>query len=164
MATATLTSRSSAGRVRIVVDTREQRPWTFSSDRVVTVSRALPAGDYSVAGLEDLVAVERKSLDDLVDTVIHARERFRRELERLGTYDAACVVVEGSMADVAARRYRSKADPNSVMGSVISMALIHRIPTFFCSNRDLAAAFSERYLIRYAREMARIQHEAVIPS
>ena len=41
---------------RIIVDTREQSGYSFS---VPTVRRKLEAGDYSVKGLEERVAVER---------------------------------------------------------------------------------------------------------
>ena len=67
----------------VIVDTREQEPYGFDPKLVTPVRRALPAGDYSVAGLEWTVAVERKTLDDFVGTVIRARGRFYRELRRL---------------------------------------------------------------------------------
>ena len=93
-------SRSSAGPATIIIDTREQEGYSFDPRLAATVRRALPAGDYSVAGLESTVAVERKSLDDFVSTVIHGRERFRNELRKLAGYRAACVVVEAGMLDV----------------------------------------------------------------
>ena len=52
-------------RITVVVDTREQEPYSFDSDKVSAVRKALPAGDYSLVGLEERVAVERKSLTDL---------------------------------------------------------------------------------------------------
>ncbi|MGI5842927.1 MAG: hypothetical protein ACOX9B_01895 [Candidatus Xenobium sp.] len=45
-------------RVTVVVDTREQEPYTFESGCTEVVRRALPAGDYSVEGHEDSVAVD----------------------------------------------------------------------------------------------------------
>ena len=62
----------SSRQVTIVVDTREQEPYGFNPDLVRPVRRALPAGDYSVAGLEETIAVERKTLDDFVGTVVRA--------------------------------------------------------------------------------------------
>ncbi|RPH47035.1 MAG: hypothetical protein EHM91_06585, partial [Planctomycetota bacterium] len=75
--------RTDTDRVPIVVDTREQRPYRFDPQFVVVTRRALPAGDYSIAGHETAVAIERKSLGDFVTSVIHERERFERELARL---------------------------------------------------------------------------------
>lgn len=75
---------SPSSAVTVVIDTREQEPYGFNPDMVRPVRRALPAGDYSIDGLEETIAVERKTLDDFVGTVMRARGRFYRELRRLG--------------------------------------------------------------------------------
>ena len=61
----------------IVVDSREQCPFPFAHERygAKTKQGALTVGDYSLAGLEDKVAVERKSLPDLVACLGRERER-----------------------------------------------------------------------------------------
>ena len=54
-----------APRAVVLVDTREQTPFEFSrfSGWFVGVERkALRVGDYTIAGLEDICAVERKDL------------------------------------------------------------------------------------------------------
>jgi len=140
-------SRSSAGPVTIIIDTREQEGYSFDPRLAAAAQRALPAGDYSVAGLENIVAVERKSLDDFVSTVIHSRERFRSELRKLTGDRAACVVVEGGVLDVLLHRYRGDAHPNAVLGSALSIILDFRIPVFFCSNRQAACQFVQAYLL-----------------
>ncbi len=139
-------SRSNAGPVTIVIDTREQEGYSFDS-RLATVRRALPAGDYSVAGLENIVAVERKSLDDFVSTVIHSRARFRKELRKLAEYRAACVVVEAGLLEVLLHRYRGDAHPNAVVGSALSIILDFSVPVFFCSSRQAACQFVQAYLL-----------------
>ncbi len=147
----------------VIADTREQEVYTFSPTRITTVRRALPAADYSLLGLEARVAVERKSLKDLVDTVIRDRERFERELSRLATYDASCVVVEANLPDVLDHRYRSGAHPASVLGAVLAIVVDHGIPVFFCGDRATARAFTEGYLLRcYKRfnQTHAIEHEA----
>ena len=141
-------------RVTLVADTREQEPWAFDPIMVEVVRRALPAGDYSVAGLETRVAVERKSLDDLVSTVIRARVRFYRELRRLQTYDAACVIVEASLADLLTGRFRGAASPASVLGAVIAIIVDTGVPVFFASDRQLACRFAQDYLLRFHRTHA----------
>jgi ERCC4-type nuclease len=140
-------SRSSAGPVTIVIDTREQEGYSFDPRLAATVRRALPAGDYSVAGLENIVAVERKSLDDFVSTVIHSRARFRKELRKLAEYRAACVVVEAGLLEVLLHRYRGDAHPNAVVGSALSIILDFRVPVFFCSSRQAACHFVQAYLL-----------------
>ena len=113
-------SRRSDRALCIIVDTREQLPYAFDSERVVVFRKTLPAGDYSLVGLEDIVAVERKTLDDLVGSLTLHRDRFMREIELLGGYEAACVVVEADLTDIVQHRYRSKARPMSIIGSIVS--------------------------------------------
>ncbi len=143
--------RSSRPIPTIIIDTREQEPWAFDREAAATVRRALPAGDYSLVGLETAVAVERKTLDDFVSTVIRHRRRFHRELRRLVSYSAACVVVEAGFRDILEARYRSGASPASVLGSVVSVTVDFGVPVFFCSDRSAARVFAEGYLLRAHR-------------
>lgn len=129
----------------VVVDTREQNGYSFSCP---TVRRKLNAGDYSVEGLEDRVAVERKSLADFVSTVIHARKRFYAELEKLARLDHACVVVEASLRDVLDGAYRGGAHPNAILGAAVSISVAYKTPVFFCDDRQTARHFVEAYLER----------------
>ena len=140
-------SRSSQGLATIIIDTREQEPYSFDPRQAAAVRRTLPAGDYSVEGLEERVAVERKTLDDFVSTVIHNRARFRKELRKLAGYPAACVVVEAGVLDVLVHRYRGDAHPNAVLGNALSVILDYRVPVFFCGNRPAACQFVQAYLL-----------------
>lgn len=82
----------------IVIDTRERKPWEFGD---LPTSRArLHTGDYSVAGLTHLIAVERKSLSDLVTCTGRERQRFKRELQRLRAHRFYLLVIEGAASDL----------------------------------------------------------------
>jgi DNA excision repair protein ERCC-4 len=133
----------------IITDTREQIPFEFPDDQCLTQRAALPAGDYSLLGMESRVAVERKELNDYVQSVIHQRDRFHRELVRLETYDTAIIVVEGSLADIVGRRYRSGAHPMSILGATVSIMVDHQIPVIFCDNRQIACRFTQDFLLRW---------------
>ncbi len=154
-----LSFRSSARPVTVIVDTREQDYYGFNPQLVTPVRRALPAGDYSVAGMEQIVAVERKTLDDFVGTVMRARGRFYRELRRLAKYTRACVVVEADLADILAGRYRGDAHPHAILGSALAISVDFGIPVYFCSNRQIACRFVEGYLLRAAARGARWQSQ-----
>lgn len=138
-------------RISIVIDTREQQPYTFDPERFETVRRALPAGDYSLVGSETRVAVERKSMPDYVSTVIRARKRFHAELRKLAEYEHACIVVEGSLRDLLEGRYHGGAHPNALLGTAVSICVSWGIPVFFCSDRQSAKLFVEVYLERCAQ-------------
>lgn len=127
----------------VVIDTREQLPWTLCFP---SVSRKLPAGDYSLVGLEDRIAIERKSLGDFINTVIHDWIRFRKELNRLSGYEMACIVVEGNVQDVIDRRYESEANPQSILGRTHSIFVDHGIPVFWWGPRSAAVHLAERLL------------------
>jgi len=151
---ATATTKRRSERLSVVVDTREQEPYAFDPERVAVVRRALPAGDYSLEGHEVSIAAERKSLDDYVASVIIDRERFLRELDALAEYDFACVVVEATLEDVVAHRYRSGAHPNSVFGATTAIVIDYGVPVFFCGDRQLACRFVEGLLRRYHRKVS----------
>ena len=140
-------SRSSQQPATVIIDTREQEPYSFDPRLATAVRRALPAGDYSIDGLEACVAVERKTLDDFVSTVIHNRARFREELRKLTGYQAACVVVEAGLIDVLQKRYRGDAHPNAVLGNALSLILDYRVPVFFCTTRQASCQFVQAYLL-----------------
>ena len=140
-----------ADLVNLVVDTREQEGYTFPPRRFLVERHALPAGDYSLAGLEHEVAVERKTAEDFVHTVIRDRDRFRKELLKLAEYDRACVVVEAGLDDLLSGAYRSGAHPSSVVGAALSIIVDYGVPVYFCSDRQCARRFVEEYLLRCHR-------------
>ena len=116
--------------MRVIVDSREQAPFPFRGPRYegVTVEvGGLTVGDYSLAGLTDRVAVERKSLPDLVMCLGRERERFERELARGAALDAFCVVVEASWADLAGGQYRSRMNPHAACQSVAAFMGRYRL-------------------------------------
>jgi ERCC4-type nuclease len=133
-------------RLPIVVDTREQRPWVFDPSQVIASRAALPAGDYSLVGLETRVVLERKSIGDLVQTVIHDWLRFRKELNRLSGFDVAAVVVEGNLEQIVRHEYESDALPASVLGRINGIFLDHTIPVLFWGSSQLATDMAYRFL------------------
>ena len=140
--------------MRIVADTREQRPFPFAKYEVEVERAALPTSDYSLPGFEDRVGVERKELSDLVACCMGAnRERFERELRRLSCYDLKAVVIEASMRDVADGLYRSEMKPHAVLQSVFAFQVRHGVPFLFCSDRAGAEYATHSLLAKYAAEI-----------
>lgn len=141
----------------VVVDTREQEPYTFDRQRVLVVRRALVAGDYALDADEEGLVIERKSLDDYVSSVILARDRFLRELAILTRYRAPCVLVEGSLEDIAEHRYRQGIHPNAVLGATWALIADHRMPVLFAGDRQLACQAAEGLLMRAHRKAIEAQ-------
>ena len=99
----------------VVRDTREQKEYHFEG--VETIDRKLDVGDYSVEGYEDQFAVERKSLNDLTQSLGVDRERFEREIKRGQALDELAVVVESNPREVQQWDYYSDIHPNSILGT-----------------------------------------------
>lgn len=130
----------------ICIDTREKLSLAFEG--VPTTYRALRTGDYSVLGLEEKIAVERKTLSDLVHSLTFERERFDRELERLRKLDVGFVVVEGDFDAVVTGAYRSRATPQSLVGSIASWTS-KGVPFVFVGSARNASILVERTLRKY---------------
>lgn len=140
--------------MKIIADTREQAPYGFTRWPEVVLERAaLATGDYSVAGMEHRIAIERKSLDDLVGCLMgDGRGRFERELARARGLDCFVVVIEASMQDVAAHRYRSKMEPHAVMQSILAFQVRHGAAFMWCDSRDRGEYICYSLLTKYRRE------------
>lgn len=134
-----------AANFTIIIDTREQRPWAFG-EGVPIIRTSLPAGDYSIVGLEGVVSIERKSLDDLVNTLFHSEDRFFKELVKLKGYRRKLVAVEGSVEDILEHRYTSETTPLAVLGKVNSLHAIFNIPFVWWGSRQYAEYMALKWL------------------
>jgi ERCC4-type nuclease len=140
-------SRASALGLTFVVDSRERRPYALPG----AVVRALPAGDYSVAGLEDRVAVERKTLSDAYSSLGAQRERFRREVERLAAYQFAAIVVEASLPQFLVPPPFSQLHARAAIGTLLSWCVRYRLPVLFAGDRSHAEAATRQLLEKFVR-------------
>lgn len=150
--------------MKIIVDSREQRPFSFRGnlyEGVTVETGTLTVGDYALAGLTDKVAVERKELADLVACLGRERERFERELIRGAALDAFAVVVESSWADLAGGQYRSKLNPHAACQSVLAFAGRYRVPFLFAGSRAAAEYMTCGFLQQYL-EGARRRWAAIV--
>jgi hypothetical protein len=129
---------------RIVIDSREQLPYEFPAQE--TVIERLDVGDYTYEGHEHEFAVERKSLNDLANSVGTDRNRFENEIRRANGWaernedgnplpgtkpdyelDNFVVVIEAPRQYVAhyagtksSPHYYSNIYPNSILGTLDS--------------------------------------------
>ena len=128
--------------MRIVVDTREQFPFVFSAyPGVELVAGTLNCGDCSLPGLEDRIAIERKSLADFIGSISSGRERFENELRRAANHQCFKIVVEGaSYEDVCAGGYGSKMSSYAVVQTIRAWEMRYRCPIKFYRTRAGAEA------------------------
>ena len=137
----------------ILIDTREQTPLLFKNLPFITGT--LTSGDYSILGAQELFAVERKSIADLVMSCTTERERFERELHRLRGYRFARLLIVGAESEIATHRYRSNANPKAILHSLAAFEIRYNVPVIFEPLEDRAAVLIERWAFWFAREIQR---------
>lgn len=129
----------------LALDTREQLVG-FIPRAIPVVVGKLPAGDLSVPGFEDRVAIDRKQIGDFIGCVTRDSERFTRLLRKMAELDFAAIVVEATVADVRARKYRPKVTPGFVLGAAAYITAKYGIPVYFCGSLDASTDFAIRLL------------------
>ncbi|SRR5258708_7376472 len=142
----------------IIIDSREQEPLPF--ERLKTQTGALITGDYSVAGLETLFAVERKSIADLVACCVNQnRERFERELHRLRGFRFKRLLIIGSEEEIWRCKYHSNIAPKAVLATLSAFEIRYDVPLVFSETPIAAARLVERWSFFYSREVVQLANE-----
>lgn len=131
----------------VAIDTREQKPYRFARSEVKT----LASGDYSVVGLEDRVAVERKSKEDAYSSLGQGRARFERELQRLARFDYAAIVIETSLPDFLRAPAFSRMNSRAAARSLIAWSVKYRVCVFFAGDRRHGNALTQQLLEKFWR-------------
>jgi DNA excision repair protein ERCC-4 len=134
--TAQLPCKLDPARLVALVDTREQKPLDLPG--LAQVACTLATGDYSVRGLDHLIAIERKELSDLVACCGRDRSRFDREIQRLLGYPHRALVVEASWQDIESANWRSKMTAKAVGASLMSW-MMRGLPVVLAGDRARAA-------------------------
>jgi len=134
----------------ILVDTREQDVLPITA--YPTVRGTLQSGDYSFAGGEHWLAIERKTIADLVRSLTTDRPRFLRELERLRGYRFARLLVIGHPGEIEQGHYRSRVPPQSILHSLWSIEAKY-LPIVFAPTPAAGAALVERWCFWTARSI-----------
>jgi hypothetical protein len=128
----------------IHVDTREKYPFRFAQRAVVLERGASTAGDYAVrAGDAWLAAVERKSIEDLVNSLSDGSLAY--QLAGLAALPLAAVVVEGrypKLFDV------PKVKDKGWLPDVLARLQIRyrEVPIVFADSRKFAEEWTYRFL------------------
>lgn len=120
----------------VIVDTREQNPLSFRRFKgwfAKIEHRALKIGDYSVAGMENTCAVERKDLADLIQSFTTNRAVFVNRLRRMSELPHGLLVVTSSLTEIKSEYPYRAANPNRITQSLIAVLTGLRLP-FLCTD------------------------------
>jgi ERCC4-type nuclease len=139
----------------VLIDTREQVPLTFSRfpNWIAGEKRQkLKIGDYSVQGMEHLLAIERKTLSDIATTVMQQRLRFFKMCEQLAQYKWRALLIEASYEDIKSPydEENTLAHPNAVSGTLDALEARFGIPVIYTSRyRPLAEEKAASWLSKH---------------
>jgi hypothetical protein len=125
----------------------EQQPWDLAPLRMRPA--ALQTGDYTVAGCEHLVRIERKA-DDLPPCCGVDRDRFTREVERMPAFPVRIIICEMSWDAVRDGNWRSRISGDAVEASLLSWAS-QGIQVLMAPDRAAAQRWASRILYLVAR-------------
>lgn len=146
---------------RIVVDTREQAPYHFlgltdEKNRPMVVPLvtdvALVTGDYTICGMEERIAIERKSVSDFRGSVTAERDRFQREMERLSQMQFAAVVIEGGWDELMQPGHSGQVSPKVYGRTIASWSIRYGVHFFPMLNRYHAELWTYRLLATFWKQ------------
>ena len=140
----------------VVFDTRERAPFGFAGlNNWIggTTRRKLDVGDYSIVGMTPLLRLERKSLTDLITTLMHYRKRFFKECEGLARFQYSAVLVEATYEDVKSfydADLCTRAHPNAISGTLDALEAKFGIAVIYTSrHRRLAEEKAASWLSKH---------------
>ena len=131
-----------------IIDTREQRPLDLSP--LPSERGTLTVGDYSLRGLEDVVAVERKSLEDLTSSLGAGRRRFDQQVRNLLSVPHRLLVCEGTWDELERGAYHGTLSPKSATGSLLGY-MAKGLPVVMAGDHERAGRYTGRFLFLVAR-------------
>jgi len=132
-----------------VIDTREQIPFSFSRFKgwfSGIETRALPLGDYSVAGMENSCVVERKDLSDLVHSLTGDRSAFLKRLRRMSELPHSLLVITAPLSQIKSAYAYSRVSPNQITQSLVAVLAGLRLPFVCTETHELGEEIVASYL------------------
>jgi len=144
----------------IIIDTREQKPWTFEYQ--ATANHKLDTGDYSIQGYENILAIERKrNVAEFANNI--TEKRFKDVIDRLKNIKHSYILFEFNMEDIV--RYpigsdipkrlwdKIKISPAFLIKNILDLQIDHNIKTIFCGNSHNA----ERIALSIMRKIFKME-------
>lgn len=127
--------------MKILIDTREQKPLCFVHEYVTeVVTTKLNVGDYGAEfsdGVQPKVFFERKSIGDLFGTLGAGYPRFRKELERARDSGSLLfIVIEGSLSDVLKGYSHSTISGITILRKLWTLYWKYGVQFICCKDRE----------------------------
>lgn len=146
----------------IIVDQQEKLPLTryFNPELVQVETAHLETGDYSLKQATHLLAIERKSLADLLQCCTKDRDRFMDQLRRMKNYPTRFLVIEAKREYIEAEIYSRDVRASSVINTVLGAAVRWNI----CVEYRDSPADAARMVQWICLKVAQLQREGFYDS
>ncbi len=131
--------------IKIIIDTREQQPWSFDFNEIAVAK--LDTGDYSVEGLEDILCIERKkSVSEIANNIVESR--YKDWTKRMSKYKHKFLMLEFDLDEVF--RYpriasvpkklweKIRVSPKFIIKCIIELQVYYGIHVVFCGDHENA--------------------------
>lgn len=121
----------------ILKDDREKKGWTIKHVKFEVKKQRLAIGDYTLAGHDNVLAIEKKSgLKEFIGNITGKKKhKFEDFLERLSRVPFSCIIIEDSLGNVNRvfeQLPRSGLGPKDVYYWLFRIIFEFRIPVLFC--------------------------------
>lgn len=111
-----------------------------------TKRATLKHGDYSIAGHEKHIIIERKSVPDLFTSFTATRSRMLIRLEAMGKFKCSALIVEGDIWDILKGSKHSGVNGRLLFGSVSTFCAFNGVALILAGDR-LGAQTTAQHLI-----------------
>ncbi|MFB6284196.1 MAG: DEAD/DEAH box helicase [Halobacteria archaeon] len=139
--------------LNVVVDQRETKSNVARSldgmENVELSLDTLEVGDFVVS---DRVAVERKSMDDLISTLTGDRSMFEQVGELSRNYSKPLLILEGEPEEL----FSTGVHPNAVRGALASLTTDFEVPVIYSRDEDETAEYLSILAEREQKEEDRV--------
>lgn len=138
--------------MKILIDTREQSPFTFDQISPVpdTAPASLKTGDYSLEGYESDICIERKTMVDLFGSCGKARSRFESEFKRMKDFTFAALIIESDWEAIyKLPPTRSRISPKTILRTLIAWHMRYNVKIWACPTRGFAESLTYLLLKRF---------------
>lgn len=144
--------------MKIIVDSREQRPLTFGCD---WERKGLPVADYGCSFKDNHlhnVLFERKSCNDLYGSLTQGYERFKRMFLKAADKGLTVIIcIEGTKDKVLKGVSHSARDPESIIKQLETIRTKYNVEhIFFPSRIAMQNYIVDYYVIEYEKYLATI--------
>jgi ERCC4-type nuclease len=140
----------------ILIDNREQKPYSFEEYPVETEEVTLETSDYVLKGdgfwnnndtFIPYFGTERKSQDDFLNSITWERDRFRKEIRRADGWDNPLpIMVESPWRVFQNENYYRDVNRNAIEGTVNQWANNYNCEFFFKNDRADAERATYEFL------------------